>query len=282
LHHDKAEPAEYTIVRDEIPVESVRGDRPNPDGTWQFVLEHEPRIGYFRVTSFGVRTSEDLRAAITKSMKDFDGLILDLRGNAGGLLTAAIEICSMFLPEGQLVVTTRGRDPHENRLFHSESGPLVDANMPVVVLVDRTSASASEIVAACLQDHGRAQVVGERTWGKGTVQEVIQIEGGKSAIRLTTHSYWRPNGVNIHRHRDDSPEDPWGVTPRPEHLVELTVDEHRQIYEQRRRRDYPNLPPSVFATPDSAEPPDDPIDDSQLQKAIEVLRPQMGATHRSA
>ena len=107
----------------------------------------------------------------------------------------------------------------------------------MVVLVDRYSASASEIVAACLQDHQRAAIAGQRTWGKGTVQNVIQLEHGTSALKLTTASYWRPNGQNIHRGKDAREEDDWGVRPSPGLEVVLTDEQYRALYEQRSARD---------------------------------------------
>ena len=104
----------------------------------------------------------------------------------------------------------------------------------MVVLADRYSASASEIVAACLKDHQRAVVVGQRTWGKGTVQNVIPLERGTSAIKLTTASYWCPSGKNIHRGRDATEEDDWGVRPSAGLEVVLTDEQYRALYEWRR------------------------------------------------
>ncbi len=231
---------------------------------------------------------------------------MDLRGNAGGLLTAAVEICDMFIPPGQVIVSTRGRDPSLEEVFWSEQPPLVDPNLPVVVLVDRFSASASEIFSACLQDYDRATIVGERTWGKGTVQNVIEIEGGQSAIRLTTQTYWRPSGENIHRHRDDQPEDAWGVRPLPDNTVEFSADEYRQVYEARRLRDYvdprqastepttdqvkaaedtpadaTNVETPDTADGDAARPDNAPAGDRQLQRTIDVLHQQLQRSEES-
>ena len=124
------------------------------------------------------------------------GLILDLRFNPGGLLTSAIEISDLFVAEGR-IVSTKGRNTPERTWDAEKEGTF--EGFPMAVLVNRYSASASEIVSACLQDHKRAVVIGERTWGKGSVQNVIELEGGKSALKLTTASYQRPSGKNIHR-----------------------------------------------------------------------------------
>lgn len=244
----EAEEREFRIVRQQIRVESVRGDWRNLRGQWQFQWAQDERIGYIRLASFGDRTAEDLQASLKQIEGKVDGILLDLRGNAGGLLGAAIQVCDMFLPEGRVIVTTRGRDGVTTEIYQSSTPPLVSPDIPLVILVDHFSASASEIVAACLQDYGRATIVGERTWGKGTVQQVISIERGRSAIKLTTQTYWRPSGVNIHRLSDDTDDDPWGVQPVLENRVEFTVEEYQRVYEARRLRDLPRAeaPPAML------------------------------------
>ncbi len=279
LRGDSEATTKYTMNRAEIRIESVRGDRRDRSGTWSFVLADHPRIGYIRVSTFGDRTAEDLQQALQTIAGRTDGLILDLRGNAGGLLTSAVEICDLFLPPGQVIVTTRGRDAQVAQEFKSERPALVDPKLPVVVLVDRFSASASEIVAACLQDHQRATIVGERTYGKGTVQNVFPIEGGRSAIRLTTQTYWRPSGENIHRNRGDQEDVAWGVRPAPEDLVEFSREEFQRVYEWRRQRDFAEPSEALGvdkAESESADKPTEessaaPIVDRQLQRAIELL-----------
>ena len=205
-----------------------------------------------------------------------DALIIDLRGNAGGLLTAAVSTCDYFIDDG-MIVSTRGRDGQVEDEYHaSADNTIFPRSTPVVVLADRYSASASEIVAACLKDHKRAVVIGERTWGKGTVQNVIPLEHGTSALKLTTASYWRPSGKNIHRRKKATEQDDWGVRPTAGLKVPLTDDQCRQLYEQLRDRE-------VLHGVDAAqEPPTDPessgdednkgeFEDIQLQKAIDYL-----------
>jgi carboxyl-terminal processing protease len=137
----------------------------------------------------------------------------------------------------------------------------------VAILVDGYSASASEIFAACLQDHQRAEIVGQRTWGKGTVQTVIEIEPHRSAMRLTTATYWRPSGKNIHRDRTDDEHDEWGVKPRREYDVPLTTEQYRELFEIRRRRDV------VQSTETSTDLPT--ATDPQLQRAVEYALSKM-------
>src|SRR5205807_215186 len=105
---------------------------------------------------------------------------------------------------------------------------------PLAILIDPFSASASEIVAAALQDHGRAIIVGERSYGKGSVQNIIEMEGHETALKLTTASYWRPSGKNIHRFPDSKESDEWGVKPDKGFEVELKLDERREYFRQRR------------------------------------------------
>lgn len=281
LHRGEEQPVDVTLQRAKIRVESIRGDTRTADGQWNFVLQQHPRIGYIRLTSFGDHTAEDLQRALAAIDGRVDGLIMDLRDNAGGLLDAAVDVCELFLPPDKLIVSTRGRDPSLSEDYVTSDPTSFDDQVPLVVLVNQFSASASEIFAACLQDHGRAEIVGERTWGKGTVQNVIEIEGGRSAIRLTTQTYWRPSGTNIHRHRNATADDVWGVQPQPEYLVPLSPEQYRQVFEQRRLRDVPPAPPTSSnqsSAPAVDPPPVDPsaVDpsavDPQLQKAIEYIQ----------
>ncbi len=278
IQHRDGQTEDLSVGRAIIPVTSVKGDRQRPDGKWIFHLESEPDIGYIRISSFGEKTVSELRDALEFDNGPVKALVIDLRNNAGGLLTAAVDTCDMLIDSGK-IVTTRGRGGKERRReVATASGTIVDRDIPVVVLVNHYSASASEIVAACLQDHGRAVVVGERTWGKGTVQNIIELEGGKSALKLTTATYWRPSGQNIHKSKKATDEDAWGVRPDNGFEVILTDDEALDVAKERQRRDVlpsESLPESSGsdANPDedsATESMDSP--DRQLKKAIEFLR----------
>ena len=222
LHADESDPVEIEIVRAVIQEDSVLGDTRNADGSWNYFLEGYDKIAYVRINTFGEKTAEELRTVLRDlSEQGLRRLILDLRNNPGGLLMSAIDICDLFVDSG-VIVTTRGRDGEVRRAIHaSGNGPYL--KLPIAVLVNQYSASASEIVAACLQDHHRAVVVGESTYGKGTVQEIIELENAQGAIKLTTSSYWRPSGRNIHRTSDAGESDPWGVSPDPGY--EVTMDD---------------------------------------------------------
>jgi len=227
------------VVREQIPLDSIVGDYRDEQSRWVFRLKGQPRIAMIRCTSFGEKTVGELRRTLLELDNDFDGLVFDLRGNAGGLLNAAVDVCDMFIEEGE-IVSTRGRDPSRKASSDwATRGTLVDPKIPMVVLIDGNSASASEIVAACLQDHRRAAVVGTRSYGKGTVQNVIMMEYGKSALKLTTARYYRPSGRNIHRTADATDEDEWGVVPDEGMLVTLSDDQLRAVGKRWRRAAYP-------------------------------------------
>ena len=167
-----------------------------------------------------------------------------MRFDPGGLLSAAIEVSDLFVSEGR-IVSTKGRNSPERTWDAHKEGTF--EGFPMVVLVNRYSASASEIVAACLQDHKRAVVIGERTWGKGSVQNVIELEDGRSALKLTTASYRRPNGKNIHRFPDAKDTDEWGVMPDAGFEIKLSDSEMFALIQDRRARDILQPPPAKDA-----------------------------------
>jgi carboxyl-terminal processing protease len=176
-------PQTVTITRDVIPMHTVK------------VFELEPGVVLVRLTSFKETTMDDLRVALDRF--DLDqrvGLILDLRNNPGGLLNQAVAVADAFLQEGKIVYT-KGRSAQAEMNFDA-SRTVVDKETPMVVLINAGSASASEIVAGALQDHGRALILGEQTFGKGSVQTIIPLADG-SGIKLTTAVYYTPNGRSI-------------------------------------------------------------------------------------
>ena len=278
-------PEDLELTRQVVLLDSVLGDLRLPDGSWNYHLEEDPRIGYLRITTFGKHTREELEeilAEMPQPSRPYRALILDLRGNAGGLLDAAVEVCDLFLNEGT-IVSTSGRHGHIESSFKARpADTLVPDEVPVAVLVNSLSASASEIVAACLQDHQRAVVIGSRTWGKGTVQNIFELEGGRSALKLTTAGYLRPSGKNIDKPKDGKDEDTWGVLPNDGFQVALNDEETARLFELRRKRD--RIPIAgqgkTAAGPTASEPrapagttPDDP----QLCRAIDYLTKQLAA-----
>jgi carboxyl-terminal processing protease len=271
-HADDETPITLVLRRAKIPIESVLGDTRDAEGVWDYHLEENRRIGYIRIGNFGEQTTEEFRGALNTFKEpgsEIEALIIDLRNNPGGLLNAARDICDLFL-DGGVIVTTRGRGDVVTGQYTATAGVIVDEQIPVVLLVDRFTASASEIVAACLQDHHRASVCGERTWGKGTVQNIAPLEGGRSAIRLTTATYWRPNEQNIHKRRDATDDEEWGVRPDAGLEVALTDEERERVARQRRERDFAALrsagirlpPPPLKIEESPDEKPDDQVSPS--------------------
>lgn len=258
---------ELTLKRETIKVETVLGDRRHADDAWDYLLDPDAKIGYLRITSFGRSTTADVEKAIKQLVeRQLRGLVIDLRFNPGGLLSSAIEISDLFVAEGR-IVSTSGKNAPERVVKAVKAGTYED--FPVVVLVNRYSASASEIVAACLQDHGRAVVIGERTWGKGSVQNIVELEEGRSAIKLTTAGYLRPNGKNIHRFEGATEDDDWGVRPDQGFEIKLEDDELGKLIEQRRARDVVR-PPAEDAESSPAE-----FVDRQLQAGLDLLRKKL-------
>jgi len=198
------QPFDVRVTRAIIKVDSVKS-------------QLEPgRVGYVRISTFDENTAAELRAAITRMRQqaggNFSGFILDLRNDAGGLLDAAVESASDFLDSGT-VVTTKGRDPDENRVYEAAPNGDLIRNVPMVVLINGAAASASEIVAGALQDDHRAVMMGTRSFGKGSVQSIIPI-GDQGALRLTTALYYTPSGRSIQGQ---------GITP--DVIVALPKDE---------------------------------------------------------
>jgi len=175
---------------------------------------NDDKIGYVCITQFGDKTGDELEAALRKlQAQGMNALILDLRWNPGGLLDEAVNVCQKFLPRGQLIVSTEGRDPAQNSIRDAAGRGDELHGMPIVVLVNLSSASASEIVTGCLQDLHRAIILGEKTFGKGSVQSIFPLEDG-SALKLTTAKYYTPSHRVIHEH---------GITP--DIVVPMSDDE---------------------------------------------------------
>ncbi|MBL8850863.1 MAG: S41 family peptidase [Planctomycetaceae bacterium] len=264
-HADSEAVEQLTLTRAVIQLDTVLGDTRNTDGTWNFMLDPEKKIGYIRLTHFTRRSAEEMRHALqTLKDQEMKALIIDLRYNPGGLLQSAVEIADMFVEEG-VIVSTEGRNSRERSWYAKKFGTY--SGFPMAVLVNRMSASASEILSACLQDYDRAVIVGERTWGKGSVQNVIELEGGDSALKLTTASYHRPSGKNIHRFPGAKESDEWGVSPDDGYAIAFSIPETELYFDFRKTRDVPR---------EDAAPASDFVD-TQLTKALDYLNGAMSA-----
>lgn len=178
----------YILVREIISIETVAYETLDED------------IGYIKISSFSKQTNDQLKEALVQAKSDgVKAFIVDLRDNPGGLLNQSVKIASHFLYRGRMIVYTQGRrksDYKEYRAQYKSSLP----HMPVVVLINRRSASASEIVAGALRDSGNALIIGENSYGKGSVQTIFRISDGSSGLRLTTSKYFTPSGIDITEH----------------------------------------------------------------------------------
>jgi carboxyl-terminal processing protease len=235
LHEGSEDPETITITRAIIDIPSVLGDHRKPDDHWDFMFDKDKKIGYVRVTSFMQNTVEELKNALAQLKEEgMKALILDLRDDPGGLLSAAVEVSDMFLDKGE-IVSTKGRNT-QPRSFSAQKDDLYE-DVPMVVLINQNSASASEIVSAALQDHNRAAIVGQRSYGKGSVQNLLELEDGNSVLKLTVASYYRPSGENIHRFKNARNTDKWGVSPDKGLEVKLAPSEFINWFLARRDRD---------------------------------------------
>jgi carboxyl-terminal processing protease len=284
------------LTRGRIPQHPVTGVRRRADDPekWDWFLDRAAGIGYVRLSTFNELTTKELRAAVAEIEKDGGkALVLDLRDNGGGLLNQAIDVANTFLPGGATVVSTRGRDPERTRTFKAENGRELlrpAEQRPVVVLVNGESASASEIVASALQDHKRAVIVGERSYGKGSVQKLYRLGGEgerEAAVKLTSETYWRPSGLNMDKllTPKDKPDE-WGVKPDVE--VQTTKEEKlRGDVELFKVQWVAGKPSAVGPNPPAAPTPkgadgkplvDDskPFEDRQLKAAIDAIKKKLG------
>ncbi len=247
-----SEEIEFLLVRDVVKIFSVKGTRRNPENEerWNFWLDKENGIGYVRVANFQSNTVEDLENVLGEMQaRGLRGLVLDLRWNPGGLLNSAWRMSSLFLQRSDRVVSTKGRIARENqRLNAPVDGQFTD--FPLVVLVNEASASASEIVSGAIRDNHRGTVVGARTFGKFSVQNLIPLGRDRAKLKITTAKYELPNGDSLHR---EPTSDCWGV--EPDIPVRLVRWERANIYQMRRESDLLG-PPASSA---KQEPPADEV-----------------------
>jgi carboxyl-terminal processing protease len=246
---------DFAIERAVIKVDSVKDAR---------LLDHamtgDFKIGYVRITQFNKPTAEELSSKLDElEGQGMQALVLDLRYNPGGLLNSAVDVCGQFLPPHTVVVSTEGRAASQKHSYDTGEKTR-DRKYPLSILINGNSASGSEIVAGALKDLNRAILVGETTFGKGSVQSVIQLPDG-SALRLTTAKYYTPGRQVIHEH---------GVTPNIR--ATFTSEQERQLYLQRKEEEPGDLEKKELAN----------FHDTQLERAVDALKGVMIYAERVA
>lgn len=259
-HGSDSEPVEVALTRAIIHIESVKG---------MSMVDGRARIGYVRITKFLEDTAGRLRSAINLLLSQnqgLRGLVLDLRFNGGGLMQTAVDIADMFLEKGQIIVTTRGRVEEENCEIKATGEKTMPRNLRLAVLVNAGSASASEILAGSLQSNGRAVVVGERSYGKASVQVILEIPLDQSGVKVTTAKYFTPSGQNIHREEHATT---WGITPDRE--VSQTEQQLRQLRKFWEEQELVANGHAEAVEPASGEE-ETPFVDQVLRQAVEELK----------
>jgi carboxyl-terminal processing protease len=240
---------DYTMVRAEIKVESVKDSH-----LVESALSGNYKVGYVRIIQFNEPTAEELGRKLDELQKQgMEALILDLRNNPGGLLNSAVDVCGQFVPPKTMVVYTEGRTPSTNKEYRTRETAKPRGDFPIAVLINNGSASGAEIVAGALKDLNRAILVGETTFGKGSVQSVIQLPDG-SAVRLTTAKYFTPGKQVIHKH---------GVTPTIR--ATLTLEQERALAARRNNE---------MLNPEDKRDFSD-VHDTQLERAVDALKGMM-------
>jgi len=226
-------PRDFTLTRDWIVVQTIKGLYRDEQGEWQYFADPEEGIAYVRLTNFSNETTSRFRNLLHQLQgQNMRGLVLDLRNNSGGFLGTAVEIANSFLTAGT-IVSTRSRNNEITGEDKARPDNLVDGRVPLVVLINGISASASEIVSGCLKDNQRALVVGTRSYGKGSVQTIQTIRPTQAQMKITIAYYYLPSGRRVHRNPQDKDSEDYGV--EPDVAVELTGSQ--MIAMEKLRRD---------------------------------------------
>lgn len=264
LHEGEDEEVDLTMTRESIQLETVKGVQRKADGVnWNYMADPDERIAYIRISSFTDKTTADLREALEHiESEGARGLILDLRFNPGGLLTAAWEMADLLLPGDRVILKTAG----DHSKDWEKRSTAAHTELPLIVLINDRSASASEIVSGAVKDHERGLIIGERSFGKGSVQNLIALTDNEALLKLTTAHYFLPSGRCLQR-EDDSLA--WGVEPDLE--VRLTPREVR--YVRTTRRDADIISNGEQSANDAAiEEPDSRASDAQFETAMLLMR----------
>jgi carboxyl-terminal processing protease len=266
VQHQDGQIADLPMTRQEIVLTTVKGWQHQPDASWDYYVNQDPKIAYLRITQFTENTFDELHEALvgkpgTPGLIDtgMKGMVLDLRFNPGGRLDQAIKVVNMFVKEGSVIVSTKGRNRPESIVHATAENKL--PYFPMIVMVNQHSASAAEIVSGSLKDNQRAMIIGERSYGKGSVQELIPLDDNGGELKLTVAYYYLPSGRLVHRKKDATD---WGVEPQL--VVPMDEESQRLVIEKYSRQEAIHPATYKAATQPTTEP-----EDAQLHAAIAAL-----------
>jgi C-terminal peptidase prc len=262
-------PLSFEIERGRVSLETVLGVKRDTKDDWNYWLDEENRIAYIYLSQFGPNTFGELKRTVERLQRlGMKGMVLDLRYNPGGLLGASLMIADMFVEDG-LLLEVKPRVGRPERHYDQGFGQFT--GFPMTVLVNGSSASASEIVSSVLQDYGRAVVIGERSYGKGSVQTVEKFDPTGGEFKMTTAKYFPPLGRNIDKLTSGGkPEDEWGVAPDKGYEIKLSREEKQELADLLRDKELIDRRDK----PEKAEKK--PFKDKQLETALEYLRTKAG------
>jgi carboxyl-terminal processing protease len=271
VKHATGEEQELTMQREEIVVPPITGYQRDQGGAWDYYACDDPKIAYLRISQFTPTVADELKGVCEKLLSDgMKGLILDLRFNPGGRLDQAIQAVDLFVDSG-VIVSTKGRNRPEQVARATVPGTF--PQFPMIVLVNEASASAAEVVAGSLMDNHRALIIGEQTYGKGSVQELIPLDGKAGELKLTVAYYYLPSGRLVHRKKDMKDGDDYGV--KPQIVVPMDPQQERAAMMLRREHELFKRPlPKIATQPQTRSattaPATQPVD-AQLQRAVDTM-----------
>jgi carboxyl-terminal processing protease len=263
---DVKTPWEVSLERQSFKPETVLGVMRQDDNSWDYLLDRERKLAHVRVANLGTGTADELEDVL-KGLRSAGvrGLILDLRWCPGGYLNEAVEVASQFLGDC-VIATVKARTQEDRPYLSSAERPVKLLDLPLVVLVNGETSGGAELIAAALQDHKRAAVAGQRTLGKASVQSPLDIGVQGLGMKLTSGTFVRPSGKNLHRFPESGPADVWGVRPEPKLEFRMSPELTREVRDGWQRQ---TLRPG---TSRERLPLDDPAADPQRQAALQALR----------
>lgn len=264
VRHLNGDIKKITITRAAIKVPTVKGFSRNDDNSWTYMIDQKNKVGYIRLAQFTGESYPRLLAAVEQLKgKGVKGLILDLRFNPGGLLNSAVQISDMFLEGDKNIVSVKGRSQRDRSFGSTDDGAFKEA--PLVVLINESSASASEIVSGALRDNDRAKIIGTRSFGKGSVQQVKMLEANGGALKITNALYYLPSGRNIHKRNG---QQTWGVDPSEGYYVPMDYDQLTDMLKIRREKSIKGEDVEKGITPTFVK---DTLKDLQLSAALQTI-----------